>query len=163
MQEGELFTYIGDLQTLGSFSVANCGLIGTIPTELGILPGMQQMWLYGNELTGQVPAELGNLMFMATLEVEGNNLTGAMPSEICDNLDLGFLGKLGADCLEVEVSRTSIKRRYTTYAPDLLIFLLLLCVSTKSSVNAVRAVPLNSVETWIKHFPTQKPPAQMRL
>jgi hypothetical protein len=100
-------------------------LVGSIPTELGNLPAMQQMWFYGNELSGQVPAELANLIFMNTLEVEGNNLTGAMPSEICGNLDAGFLGKLGADCLEVEVSRICIGRRYTTttYAPYLLIFL----------------------------------------
>jgi hypothetical protein len=94
-------------------------LVGTIPTELGNLPAMQKMWFYGNELNGEIPAELGNLIFMSTLEVEGNNLTGAMPSEICDNLDFGFLGKLGADCLEVEVSRIYIiymgRRRYRTY------------------------------------------------
>jgi hypothetical protein len=106
MQTGQLGSFLGELDTLGSFSVSNCGLTGPIPSDLGNLPGMQQLWLYGNQLSGEIPEELGNLLFMSTLEVEDNNLSGSMPGRICNNFELGFLTKLGADCgtpVEVDV------------------------------------------------------------
>lgn len=82
--------------------MSQCGLTGTIPPELGNIPALQQLLLYGNELSGEIPEELGNLVLLTILEVEGNSITGTMPTSICDN---GFLGKLGADCSEVTVSK----------------------------------------------------------
>ena len=72
---------------------------------------MQQLWLNDNQLSGSVPEELGTLLFMSTFEVEGNSLTGTMPGAICNNFDIGFLGKLGADCSDVDVSTTWKQKR----------------------------------------------------
>jgi hypothetical protein len=53
---GPLFSEIGELVTLESFSVTRCGLEGNIPSEIGQLTFMLQMWLYNNRLTGAVPS-----------------------------------------------------------------------------------------------------------
>lgn len=85
------------MTSLASLSVAECAIEGPIPSELGNLASLQELWLYGNQLTGNIPPELGNLLFMSTLELQGNLLNGPMPDEVCD-LTMTFLGKLGADC-----------------------------------------------------------------
>ena len=36
-------------------------MTGEIPTELGNLANLQQLYLGGNQLTGEIPTELGNL------------------------------------------------------------------------------------------------------
>jgi hypothetical protein len=98
---GPVFSFIGALSTLQSFSVTQSALAGQLPTELGNLDNMVQMWFYANSLTGQIPSELGNLSKMVLLQLEGNAFTGSMPTEVCDNV--GFLSPLltlGADCLD---------------------------------------------------------------
>jgi len=95
---GTIPSFLGDLTSLQSFSIAECSFTGTIPESLGNLELMQQMWLYGNQLTGEIPASIGDLKFMRIFEVEGNNLSDGMPQKICDNFQDGLLEVLGADC-----------------------------------------------------------------
>ena len=64
------------------------GIVGTIPTELGSLAGLQTLSLWGNRLTGGIPKELGNLANLQTLSLSENQLTGEIP------LDLGSLANL---------------------------------------------------------------------
>ena len=52
------------------------GLSGTIPPELGNLPGLEILFLNNNHLTGSIPAELGNLANLSFLLLEANDLTG---------------------------------------------------------------------------------------
>eukprot|EP00536_Pseudo-nitzschia_multiseries_P014689 jgi/Psemu1/291589/fgenesh1_pg.752_\ len=95
---GTIPSFLGDLTTLQSFSIAECAFTGTIPESLGNLELMQQMWLYGNQLIGEIPASLGDLKFMRIFEVAGNNLSDSMPQRVCDNFQEGMLEVLGADC-----------------------------------------------------------------
>lgn len=96
---GPVFDFIGNLGTLASFSVTQSALTGTLPTTLGQLTAMVQMWFYDNLLTGQIPTELGRLSRMGILQVEENAFTGSMPDEVCTNTEfLGALDTLGADC-----------------------------------------------------------------
>jgi hypothetical protein len=98
---GQVFPFIGSLSTLQSFSVTLNDLTGNMPSELGQLADMSQMWYYGNRLSGQIPTEYGQLVALRILQLEGNDFTGTMPTEICANL--GFLRPLetlGADCLD---------------------------------------------------------------
>jgi len=53
-----------------------------IPSEIGQLTNLTQLYLVDNELTGEIPSEIGNLMNLLLLEIVGNQLTGEIPSEI---------------------------------------------------------------------------------
>lgn len=96
--KGPIPPEIGDLITLESLSLTNCGLTGPIPEEMGNLYRMQQMWLFANELEGGIPASIGNLTRMNRFEVEQNLLAGDMPEEICDLTTDGRLEIVEADC-----------------------------------------------------------------
>ncbi|MDE2783481.1 MAG: Ig-like domain-containing protein [Gemmatimonadota bacterium] len=58
------------------------GLKGTIPPELGRLDKLEQLWLYGNELSGTIPPELGALESLELLDLSHNELTGPIPPEL---------------------------------------------------------------------------------
>jgi len=97
--KGTIPPEIGDLTTLESLSLSNCGLTGPIPVEIGGLYRMQQMWLFGNQLEGNIPASVGNLTRMYRFEVENNLLAGDMPDEVCTLFNEGGqLEILETDC-----------------------------------------------------------------
>lgn len=96
---GSIPSEIGELITLESLSLTNCGLTGTIPDEMGNLYRMQQMWLFGNQLEGAISASIANMTRMYRFEVENNLLEGEMPEEICElQPPDGKLEILEADC-----------------------------------------------------------------
>ena len=59
-------------------------MTGTIPTELGNLTKVSQLWLAHNQLTGTIPSELGNLTNVKELHLDDNRLTGAIPAELAE-------------------------------------------------------------------------------
>jgi hypothetical protein len=90
---------------LESLSISACALTGTIPSQLGNLPVIQDMRFSENRLVGTIPASLENLLYLRTFQVEGNDLVGAMPEAMCDDTrPVVGLDKLGVDCSEVNVS-----------------------------------------------------------
>lgn len=97
---GELFSFIGQIESLASLNLGGNALEGTIPTTFGNLANLQQLWLNDNNLSGQIPTELSRMISLKTLELQGNNLVGDFPQGICDLTDpqYGYLKKLGADC-----------------------------------------------------------------
>mmetsp|Transcript_25248 Transcript_25248/g.55354 ORF Transcript_25248/g.55354 Transcript_25248/m.55354 type:complete len:477 (-) Transcript_25248:114-1544(-) len=99
---GPLFSWLGNMTTLASLSLAYNNLSGSIPTELGNLVYMEQMWLQFNNLTGKVPSELGLMMKLRHLELESNSLTGFVHSSICEKTEFPseILKTLGADCYD---------------------------------------------------------------
>jgi Leucine-rich repeat (LRR) protein len=85
---------------IASLSLSDNKIEGTLPTEIGQLTNMEQMWFFGNYITGEIPSEIGQLTKLQILGIEDNDFGDetpvAMPEEICK---LG-LTALGADCLE---------------------------------------------------------------
>ncbi len=76
---------------IGYRSLANMGLTGVIPPELGDLTELIELTLGNNsilydgpdnQLTGSVPPELGKLTNLTWLSLAGNELTGKIPSEL---------------------------------------------------------------------------------
>lgn len=63
-------------------------LAGTIPSQLGSLTNLRELWFSDNQLTGSIPAQLGNLGNLAALDLADNQLTGFIPTQ------LGSLGNL---------------------------------------------------------------------
>jgi hypothetical protein len=57
-------------------------LAGSIPSELGRLKNLQELWLGGNALAEMIPAELSNLSNLQYLDLSWNQLAGTIPSEL---------------------------------------------------------------------------------
>ncbi|XVE54595.1 hypothetical protein DITRI_Ditri03aG0094300 [Diplodiscus trichospermus] len=58
---------------------SNLGLIGTIPTSIGCLKGLQSLVMLENGLTGELPVELGSLVNLRQLVLAGNQFSGQIP------------------------------------------------------------------------------------
>jgi hypothetical protein len=56
------------------------GLSFLIPTQIGRLVALTQLYLYDSELTGTVPSQVGNLRSLTALNVHTNKLTGTLPA-----------------------------------------------------------------------------------
>ena len=57
-------------------------MTGAIPPELGNLVRLESLNLGDNQLTGPIPPELGNLVSLVSLWLPYNQLTGAIPPEL---------------------------------------------------------------------------------
>ena len=80
----------------------NLDLRGTIPAELGLLSGLERLWLAGNNLTGDIPLELGYLANLEWITLRGNQLTGCLPDEF-STIAYGDVDQLGLPyCAEHE-------------------------------------------------------------
>jgi hypothetical protein len=91
---------LSELEEIVAFS--NPKLIGSIPTELGLLTNMREIQLHFTDVTGQVPSELGNLSQLAYLRLYDTGLQGSMPSEVCSLRVNGNLTVLEADCTTLQ-------------------------------------------------------------
>jgi len=60
------------------------GLNGTLPTEIGNLTALTELYLSGNQLSGDIPTEIGQLARLERLYLSGNQLSGAIPDSIED-------------------------------------------------------------------------------
>ena len=56
-------------------------LAGTLPTELGLLSTVRNVWLQQNDLGGTLPSELAALSDVNAFYVSKNALTGTIPTE----------------------------------------------------------------------------------
>jgi Leucine-rich repeat (LRR) protein len=66
-------------------------LTGKIPTEIGQLVNLNELFLYNNKLTGKIPTEIGQLVNLNTLSLDHNKLTGKIPTEIVQLVNLNDL------------------------------------------------------------------------
>jgi hypothetical protein len=57
-------------------------LVGTIPTELGLLENLELLGLERGGLHGTIPTQLGALSNLYFLDMDFNELTGSLPSEL---------------------------------------------------------------------------------
>ena len=72
----------GEPVRVRSLLLADLGLNGTIPAELGLLTGLTRIDLDTNRLTGAIPSQLGDLSNLERLFLFDNDLSGAIPSEL---------------------------------------------------------------------------------
>ncbi len=64
---------------IASISMASNNLIGTLPTSITNLTGMNTLWLRSNQLTGSVP-NLSTMTWLTSIYLDGNNLNWALPA-----------------------------------------------------------------------------------
>ena len=73
--------------------LANCGLVGTLPTELGLLSDhLKNLYLPSNSIQGTIPSEFGSMTHMERLQLTQNRIEGSIPSEIGQMTNLVSLG-----------------------------------------------------------------------
>ncbi len=87
---GRIPSDLGRLDRLVSLSLRRNRLTGRIPPELGDLASLEHLNLSYNALTGGVPPELAKLENLEELWLKYNRLTGAVPAALGD-LDLSVL------------------------------------------------------------------------
>jgi hypothetical protein len=108
-----------------TLDVTGGGFVGSVPTELGVLPRLRRLDLSRNELVGTIPSQLGYLSRLGTYAnrprsvvacllflfhsltwflryaeeffVQDNALTGQVPAKLCALRSLG-LEDFRADC-----------------------------------------------------------------
>ena len=67
---------------LRSLILSNNKLVGTVHSELGLLPNLEDLDLSSNYLTGTLPTELGQLSKLSFLDVSFNALKSQIPPEL---------------------------------------------------------------------------------
>ncbi len=72
-------------------------LMGEIPSELGSLSNLRNLWLPANNLVGEIPPELGDLSNLWSLALWGNDLVGEIPSELGKLANLHYLSLSATD------------------------------------------------------------------
>lgn len=65
-----------------SDSIEENNLVGTIPTEIGLLSNLAIWGMERGGLTGPIPSEIGNLSNLIFLDLDFNDLTGTLPTEL---------------------------------------------------------------------------------
>ena len=93
---GRIPSDIGRLDRLIALNLRRNRLTGRIPPELGDLASLEHLNLNYNALTGGIPPELGNLGNLKDLRLRGNRLTGPVPVAL-GGLDLSVLHLSGND------------------------------------------------------------------
>jgi len=79
---GTLPTEIGLLTDLTDLYLSSNSMYGTIPTEIGQLVGLKSLWLTGNSMVGQLPSEVGRLTGLNEFIIRNGVAFGALPSQL---------------------------------------------------------------------------------
>ncbi|XP_059436695.1 probable LRR receptor-like serine/threonine-protein kinase At3g47570 [Corylus avellana] len=75
---------VGNLSTsLRRFSMFNCNIKGSIPSDIGNLSSLIALNLRTNELAGPIPTTVGRLHMLEGLFLQSNRLEGPIPSDLC--------------------------------------------------------------------------------
>ena len=79
----------------------NPGLGGPVPSELGRLQRLRQLYAWNASFTGPLPTALSGLTSLEALDLTDNKLTGAVPPEVTrlNRVNTFYLdGNPGLDC-----------------------------------------------------------------
>jgi Leucine-rich repeat (LRR) protein len=92
---------IYNIETLTRLDVYDCQLTGTISTSISKLSSLETFRIRGNRgITGTVPSEIGLLRSIKELWLHLTGLVGVMPDEVCAIRGPGNLEILEANCAD---------------------------------------------------------------
>ena len=75
------------------------GAHGTIPSEIGELKYLRELWIIGDEgITGNIPSSIGNLKELRDLSISGTSISGPIPQCLASLQKLEIFG-LDGNCL----------------------------------------------------------------
>ncbi|KAJ4707478.1 putative Receptor protein kinase [Melia azedarach] len=79
---GSIPSQIGSLSKLRQLYLRVNHLTGVVPKEIGRLRNLELLILSRNNLNGPIPSSIGNLTNLKNLVLESNNLNGLLPPEV---------------------------------------------------------------------------------
>ena len=79
------------LTALEELNLSGNELSGAIPSTIGDLLGLIDLWLWGNQLSGSIPSTIGNLSSLVRLDLGGNQISGPIPLAIAELTTLEWL------------------------------------------------------------------------
>ncbi len=91
-------------------NLANNGLSGSIPSEIGALSALIHLRLGSNRLSDAIPQEIGRLSELRSLKLNNNTLTGPIPAEVgalSKLTDLNLHGNKLSDAIPQEIGQLS--------------------------------------------------------
>ncbi|XP_026434754.1 probable leucine-rich repeat receptor-like protein kinase At1g35710 [Papaver somniferum] len=99
---------IGRLRSLTYFALSTNNFVGRIPASLcnltvGMLPNLQRLYLYNNQLTGPIPKQLGGCSNLLELDLSRNRLNGSIPHQIGSLISLQIRLDLSQNELSGEI------------------------------------------------------------
>lgn len=84
-----------EIFSMGSMAVlalpGNPLLTGTIPTNIGLATGLDNLVLAATDLSGALPSELGLVENLGSIDVSNTAMTGNIPPEVCSAISGGSL------------------------------------------------------------------------
>ncbi|KAF3444769.1 hypothetical protein FNV43_RR14462 [Rhamnella rubrinervis] len=94
--------HLGDNKTLEKFNFSSFpnlvrleiighGLVGNIPSEIGMLSGLTYLDLSSNQIVGSIPLEVWKLKYLVNLNLAKNRLVGCLSPEITQSTQLEYL------------------------------------------------------------------------
>jgi Leucine-rich repeat (LRR) protein len=81
-------TLLTDLENL---DLSESQFSGTIPTQVGQLRNLANLWAFGNDLTGPIPTQVGLCTDLIQFAAYDNRLTGGIPTELAQVHQLEWL------------------------------------------------------------------------
>lgn len=76
------------LESVTFIDLKGMGLQGNIPSEIGALESLENLWLHENKLNGQIPDTIINLKKLEELLLNDNDIFGTIPLNIGDTVSL---------------------------------------------------------------------------
>ena len=78
---------IGELgDGVTNLNLSFCCISGELPSELGVLSGLETLALPWNHLAGEIPNDLAKLTNLSALQLMRNRLSGPIPRDLCSHL-----------------------------------------------------------------------------
>ncbi|KAJ3048251.1 hypothetical protein HDU99_009222, partial [Rhizoclosmatium hyalinum] len=113
--------WLRELKNLVHWKMSQCGLVGTIPHEIGNLNNLETLEFFDNKLVGEIPSTIGNLVRLTSLVLSEERLEGYLPSELGNlvlltNLEITCKNVMGPIPVEIgnltklEVLKLSFKK-----------------------------------------------------